>query len=81
MSASYPEFSTPSGYILPEGVQEGETFEDIARFRVKANGKICLVKIGDSTLSEDGKSDQEPDDIGSADGMTSRLTTAYKNRG
>ena len=81
MSASYPEFKTPSGYIVPEGLNEGETWEDIATFRLKANGQMCVVKIGDSAIKEEGKAaNGEPDDLGTEEGMTSRLTTAYKNR-
>jgi len=79
MKSSYPEFKAPSSYIIPEGVQEGETFEDIAQFRVKANGQICLTKIGDSSLEEDNAK-EEPDDFGSEQGLTSRITEAYRNR-
>ncbi len=79
---AYPEFQVPDSYILPEQVQEGETFEDICTLRVKANGKVCLEKIGDAPIySEDGKKDEEPEDYGTESGMESRVTEAFKNRG
>lgn len=75
------DFPIPKGYVVPEGLNEGETFEDIASFRLQKDGKICLTKIGDSSILEDGKEDKsEPDDYGTAEGMESRLTTAYKER-
>lgn len=77
---TYPEFKPPNSYIIPEGVSEGETFEDIATFRLKANGQICLTKIGDASLEEGNEKQSEPDDYGTESGMTSRLTDAYKGR-
>jgi len=78
--SAYPEFDIPDDYIVPEGVAEGETFEDIAEFKLKPNGQVCIVKIGSSPLLED-KGKKEPDDYGTAAGMESRISEAYKNRG
>lgn len=80
MAAKYPEFQTPESYITPEGVKEGESFEDIATFKLKANGKICIVKVGDSPLYAN-KKDDEPEDYGTESGMTSRVTEAFRSRG
>lgn len=41
------EFSPPEGLAVPEGKTEGDTFESMATFRIKKNGKMCLVAIGD----------------------------------
>jgi len=78
MASKYPEFSAPESYLIPEGIAEGETFEDIAQFKLKSNGKICLVKIGDAPILDDGK--EEPDDYGTEEGMGNRISEAYKNR-
>jgi hypothetical protein len=81
MSASYPEFKTPSDYIVPEGLNEGEIFEDICTLKLKSNGQLCIVKIGDSAIKEEGKAAKsEPEDLGTEEGITSRLTEAYRNR-
>jgi len=76
--AAYPEFQPPESYILPEGLKDGETFEDIAQFKLKSNGKICLVKIGDAPILDEGKKDDE--DYGTEEGMGNRITEAFKNR-
>lgn len=79
---AHPEFKTPQGYIVPEGLNEGETFEDIATFKLKSNGQVCITKMGDSPIQDEGSEtkDDEPADLGTATGMESRLTTAYRNR-
>lgn len=38
------EFVIPDGYQVPEGTDEGDTFEASATFRLK-NGKMCLESI------------------------------------
>jgi len=76
--AAYPEFQPPDSYILPEGLKDGESFEDIATFRLKKSGKICIIKVGDAPILDDGK--EEPDDYGTEEGMSNRVSEAYKNR-
>lgn len=80
MSSKYPEFKTPESYIIPEGIKEGESFEDICSIKLKANGKLCLIKLGDSPLYADNKDDGEPEDFGTEEGMGSRISEAYRNR-
>jgi hypothetical protein len=76
----YPEFDPPDAYILPEGLKEGETFEDIATFKLKPSGQICIIKVGDAPLLDNGKKEDQPEDYGTAEGMGNRLSEAYKNR-
>lgn len=45
------EFKPPAGFAVPEGSNEsGQEFEAMATFRVKANGQLCLVAIGDNPM-------------------------------
>jgi hypothetical protein len=81
MAKTYPEFDPPESYIIPEGISEGESFEDIATFKVKTGGKICLTKIGDAALMDKKGPAAEPDDFGTEAGMSNRVSEAYKNRG
>jgi len=76
--AAYPEFQPPESYILPEGLKDGETFEDIATFKLKKSGKICVIKVGDAPILDEGKKDDE--DYGTEEGMGNRITEAFKNR-
>jgi hypothetical protein len=75
----YPEFDIPDSFIVPEGVAEGETFEALGTFKLKANGKACLTKIDQAPIYADDKQ-EEPDDYGTKEGMSNRLSEAYKNR-
>jgi hypothetical protein len=75
---TYLEFDAPKDFIAPEGISEGESFEEICTLKLKANGKLCLVKLGDAPL-DDGKDDHDEDD--SEAGFKSRITDAFKNRG
>jgi hypothetical protein len=43
------EFKPPSG-LVPEGAEDGTEFEEVATFRVKKNGDICLVAIGEHQM-------------------------------
>lgn len=40
------EFVPPNG-ATPEGTQAGEEFDAVCTFRVKDNGQICLIQLGD----------------------------------
>ncbi len=40
------EFNPPAG-VVPEGVTAGEEFDLVSTFRVKDNGDVCLVMMGD----------------------------------
>lgn len=49
------EFKPPSG-LVPEGAEEGAEFEEVSTFRVKKNGDVCLVAIGEHQMpGYDGK--------------------------
>lgn len=43
------EFKPPPG-LVPEGAEEGTEFEEVATFRVKQNGHICLVMVGEHQM-------------------------------
>lgn len=50
------EFKPPAG-LVPEDAADGTEFEEVATFRVKKNGDICLVAIGEHQMpGYDGKS-------------------------
>jgi hypothetical protein len=74
--SKYPEFDIPKDFIVPEGLQEGETFEALGTFKLKSNGKMCLTKVDQSSIYSDDK--DEPDDFGTAQGFGNRITQAYK---
>lgn len=40
------EFIPPPG-VVPEGTMAGEEFDAVTTYRVKNNGQICAVMIGD----------------------------------
>lgn len=82
MKSTYPEFSIPQGFIVPEGVKEGETFEALGTFKLKAKGQMCLIKVDQSSVLDEGAEtkDDVPTDIGTSSGMESRLTEAYRQR-
>jgi len=81
MAAQYPEFKPPDSYILPEGLKDGETFEDIATFKLKPSGQICIIKVGNEPLLASGKNAADSEDYGTEEGMSNRISEAYKNRG
>ena len=45
------EFKIPEGLTVPEGTQEGGTWDEMGTFRLKPNGMMCLVAIGDHKLA------------------------------
>lgn len=50
------EFTPPAEFALPEGVTEGEDFDAVCTFRVKGEGTVCLVQMGDAKMpGYDGK--------------------------
>jgi hypothetical protein len=76
--AKYPEFDIPDNFIVPEGVAEGETFEALGTFKLKPNGRMCIIKVDDAPIYSDKK--DEEDDYGTEEGMGNRISEAYKNR-
>lgn len=43
------EFKAPDG-VVPEGTMAGEEFDAVSTYRVKDNGTICLVMLGDTKM-------------------------------
>lgn len=58
------EFKPPKGFMVPEGVSNGGTFEQLCTFKMKGNGDICLIAMGDTAMPGYGdKQGPEPDPI------------------
>lgn len=74
------EFTPPKGFGLPEGKQAGDTFESMATFQIKKDGRMCLVAIGDSKMPgyEDKQAMKERDEGGE---MVSAYHTAANGGG
>lgn len=51
------EFKIPEGLTVPEGTQAGGQWQEMATFRLKKNGQMCLVAIGEHKMPgyENGK--------------------------
>lgn len=43
------EFKPPKG-VVPEDVEKGDTFDLVSTYRLKDNGEICLIQIGDTKM-------------------------------
>jgi hypothetical protein len=41
----YIEMSPPEGFMVPQGLDEDATFETVTEWRLKPNGKMCVVSI------------------------------------
>lgn len=55
--ARYPEFKVPEGYQAPEGIKEGEEFQELCTLKLKADGKMmCVVEVGEHRV---GGADRE----------------------
>ncbi len=62
-------FTAPSSFSMPEGVQMGETFDSVCTFRVEKDGKLCLVKLGDSDMAGYDDKESKPSYSGYAKDM------------
>lgn len=55
-------FDLPEDYQVPQGIEEGETFKEIATFKVE-NGKVTIVSMGEDECpvkSSESKSKPKP---------------------
>lgn len=43
----------PEDYQIPEGVEEGEEFDEIATFKVDEDGKLQMLALDGNKLEED----------------------------
>lgn len=50
------EFNPPQG-VVPEGTKAGEEFDAVCSFRVKNDGSVCLIQMGDEKMP--GYSDKD----------------------
>lgn len=76
------EFKPPEGSV-PDSVRAGETFTLVCDFEVKGNGKVCMVKFGDTDVGY--KADKESPHRGpyskEAEDMASQPMTSDMNPG
>jgi hypothetical protein len=56
------EFKPPKGWMPPEGMSSGDTFDQLCSFRMKANGDICLIAIGETPMPGYGDKPAPPSD-------------------
>ena len=43
------EFHPPKG-VVPEDIHAGDTFDLVTTYRLKPNGEVCLVQVGDQKM-------------------------------
>lgn len=54
------EFKAPKG-VVPEDVAAGDTFDLVSTYRLKPDGQICLVQIGDHKMAGYEEDEYEQD--------------------
>lgn len=62
MQGKLVEFKPPAGFVLPEGTGAEGEFDLVSTFRMKPNGNICLVMMGDHKMpgySDSGAKNKE----------------------
>lgn len=68
------EFTPPKGFTPPEGL---ETFDSMATFQLKPNGRMCLVAIGDFKMPGYDKK-YKPENPGAESGE--RMSSRYREQ-
>jgi len=63
-------FNKPSGFKLPEGVQEGEAFDAMATLKL-VNGKLVLDELDGTPVEDEHESEESDDEENESDGETS----------
>lgn len=56
------EFKPPKGFMLPEGTAGGDEFDSLCRFRLKSNGAVCMIMMGDTPMPGYGDKDKHQSD-------------------
>lgn len=61
MKTKRVEFKPPDDFFLPEGAGTNEDFDLVCTLRIKKDGKLCLVKLGDVEMPgyEDDEDENE----------------------
>lgn len=54
-------FKIPEGLQIPEGTQEGDTFDALATFSLEKGGELCLRKIDDVSVDSGDETGQKQD--------------------
>ena len=66
------EFKPPKEYHAPEGKGDGDEFEELVKFKIKKDGSLCLVEIGEVPMpgyKDDEGEDKPPDSRGYVQNM------------
>lgn len=71
------EFTPPQDFSIPEGTEDGDTFDVVCTFKLNGS-KICMTMLGDADMpgydnNGDGK-ETKPDYSGYAQGMQSQMS-------
>lgn len=65
MKSKRVEFRLPEGFSTPEGMTVGEDFDAVSTYRIKADGNVCLVMLGDTKMpgydDKDASGGERPD--------------------
>lgn len=78
MKSNPVEFMPPAG-VVPETTSPGDEFDLVTTYRLKPDGKVCLVKAGDVDMPGYGDKDKgmakAPDYSNMAEGMRSAMAS------
>lgn len=73
MKTKRVEFALPDNFSVPEGMTAGEDFDVVCTLRLKPDGSVCLVMLGDTQMpgynDVKGVSNDRPDYSGAAKQM------------
>jgi hypothetical protein len=61
--SGYPDFSPPSGFVPPEGIEPGKPFPALVELQVKPDGKLCLVSIEGAKYPEESEDEYEEEEV------------------
>jgi len=61
--SEYPEFQAPSGFTIPEGKVDGDTFDAVATFKVKGAGVLCLTAVEGNPIEGEAEEDPMEDEM------------------
>ncbi len=76
MKSKRVEFSLPEGFQIPEGLTTGEEFDAVSTYRLKPDGTVCLVMLGDVKMpgyDDKAKDDRPSYQTAAKDMMASRM--------
>ncbi len=81
MTGKRIEFPVPKGLTLPEGMSAGDTLDKLSTYRIKHNGMMCLVKIGDTPMPGYGDTKADHRDMAKEAGENAAMRYKEKMAG